>query len=198
MGAETTRNEGQRLLSELASAQTQARLAAKIRCSQGHLSKLVSGEKDPNDELKERMALAPPQGLGIPVEAWSRPSAPRPPPPPSPRAAAPPAGDRPGLALERTLARLDELASKLDEATDTVEWNRLARTEAGHLRTLAELQGDLGNGRELRLRAELDAAKRDMERLVATVRAALRSFPDAARAVAAELKRLDEERGGAG
>lgn len=181
------RNEGQRRLAAAAKARTQDRVAKILGCSQGFLSKVLSGHKELGDAHK----AAAETELGIPRATWEQPAQEV----PAERelggeAVELPIDDRPGLALALTLGQLRAAQAKMRAATDSVEWARLARVETAALRTLAELRGDIGHGRELRLRAELEAAKAETALIASTVREALVAFPEAARAVSAALKRV--------
>lgn len=165
-------------------------MAKLLGCSQGFLSKVLAGQKELNDEHRTKAATE----LGIELGAWTRASSG----PaeldegPSPEGDArelAPVDDRPGLALELTLVQLREVREKMGSAFDPIEWARLARIETAALRTLAELRGEIGPGREMKLRVELEDAKREMALIGATVKEALKPFPEAARAVGGALKR---------
>lgn len=164
-------------------------MAELLGCSQGFLSKVLGGQKELNGWHKTKAA----EELGIELDAWDRPckaAAAEPAAvPPADRGDAPAIEDRAGLARDLTLGQLREVREKMTSVRDPIEWARLARIETAALRTLAELRGEIGNGREMKLRAEIEELKRETAARVALVKETLKAFPEASRAVSAAMRR---------
>lgn len=184
------RSRGAHLLAR--SGSTQSDVARKAGVSTVTAYNWFSGEKKPAETRRPELLKL----FGIPVEAWDEPATKTPLRASSSSGPITPVSMVPTGVLEKAQWLEDEVQKLMtevtrDETSTPLERARILNASAVTLTLLAKLTGQYELGRRL---LTLPIWKR-VEQALAY---GLRGHADAARSVAAELRKLDEEYGGGG